>query len=98
MLHAALWPVLAVWMGLAVVTLVSIVAMIVWGTAHLVRDSLGTTGAIWCPPQERMIGVHGVPRQFTAGDPPFATLQRCERWGNGAVQCGKPCLKLADAR
>lgn len=99
MLHAILWPILTVWMGLAVLVLLSIIGMIIYGTVHLAYDALGRErGQIWCPPSAAMLNVRGTPRRFTAGDPPFATLRRCEAWGSGrGGRCPRACLKVAAA-
>jgi len=91
MLQIVLWPILLVWMGLAVAITLGIVAMLIWSTAHQLRDEAGEDGEVWCPVLKRTMKVHGLPRHFTIG-PGFVNLSRCERWGDGRVQCTKPCL------
>jgi hypothetical protein len=91
MLQFALWPILAIIMGLAFVTLFTIVGIISWSTAHLMRDvAIGDDGKIWCPVHKQFMTVHGVPRgSITA---PFAGLDRCQEYGDGRIQCRKTCL------
>ena len=92
MLDLFLWPVMAVWMGLAFVVGGTIVGTIAWCTMHMLRDVLvGQAGKIWCPSAQREMVVHGTPTHSTVGLP-FAALSRCERWGNGAIICSKSCL------
>jgi hypothetical protein len=91
MLQIVLWPILLIWMGLAVLITLSIVGMLLWGTAHQLKDEAGEDGEIYCPVLQRTMKVHGLPRRFTTG-PEYADLSRCERWGDGDVQCTKPCL------
>ena len=91
MLKIALWPILAVFMGLAFVTVAAILGTIVWSTAHLVRDVVvGNDGQIWCPVHKQMMTVHGVPRGSILA--PFVALNRCQEYGAGRIRCGKTCL------
>ena len=91
MLQLALWPVLALIMGVALVTAVAILGTIVWNTAHMVRDVVvGDDGQIWCPVHKQMMSVHGVPRGSIAA--PFAGLDKCQEYGTGRILCRKTCL------
>lgn len=92
MLQIGLWPILAVWAGLAFVVLAGIVTIIVWSTAHLMRDEAGTKGDVWCPVYDKPMHVRGIPRRFLVGAP-FMKLRRCERWGVDQIRCGKWCLR-----
>ncbi len=92
MLHFVLWPILAVWMGIAVCVLISIVAMLVWGGVHLLRDRFGVKDALYCPVQQRKLGIRGVPRRFVI-EPVYSDVLRCEAWGRGGVGCTKPCIR-----
>ena len=97
-MHSAfLWPILAIWMGLAFVVLFTVVGVIVWGTIHLVRDALGVRDTVWCPALRRNLRVRAVPRHFFRGGLRFARLRRCERWGSGEIGCAKPCLRYEEA-
>lgn len=93
MLQFVLWPILAVWMGLAVLITLGIVAMLVWGTAHQLKDEAGEEGEVWCPVLQQTMKVKGISRHTTAL-PEFADLKRCEHWGNGRVGCAKACLEV----
>lgn len=97
MLHYVLWPILAVWMGVAVVVLLSIVGLLAWGAAHLLRDQLGTRGRLFCPVQQRSLRVRGVPRRFDIGEPIYSDVRRCEAWGRGRVRCTKSCIHASPA-
>ncbi len=91
MIQFALWPILAVIMGIALLIGSGIVATIVWCTAHLATDlALGAKGDLWCPVLRKSMRVTGTPRR--AVDAPFTNLRRCERWGEGPVKCAKFCL------
>jgi hypothetical protein len=92
MLQLALWPILALIMGIAFLIGAGIVTTIVWCTANLIRDMLfGDDGEIWCPVLKRQFHVHGTPRGSMIGIP-FSGLKRCERWGEGHIECKKACL------
>ncbi len=92
MLQLALWPILAVWMGLAFVVFATIVGTIGWSTGHLLHDSwIGERGELWCPAHRRNLHVTGTPRRFQDGSP-FVCLRRCEWWGKGPIRCNRPCL------
>ncbi len=91
MLHYVLWAILAVWMGLAFVVLFSIIGMLFWGGAHLVRDQAGVKDELYCPAQHRNLKVRGVPRRFVI-EPIYSDVRRCEAWGRGAVRCNKSCI------
>ncbi len=91
MLHVGLWAILSVWMGIAVLVLLSIVTMLVWGGLHLLRDQAGVTDEVFCPVQHRKLAVRGVPRRFVI-EPIYSDVRRCEAWGRGPVRCAKPCI------
>lgn len=91
MLALFLWPVLAVWMGLAFVVLGCIVGTLGYSTLHLLKDETGTDDELWCPVHHRPMHVHGVPTRFRRTL--FSRLSRCEKYGRGRVRCGKWCLK-----
>jgi hypothetical protein len=98
MLALFLWPVLAVWMGLAFVVLAAIVGTIGYATVHLLYDRRGVDGDLWCPVHCRKLHVHGVPTRFLRA--PFTSLSRCENYGSGRLRCGRWCLsgwRLAQA-
>jgi len=91
MLQFALWPILAVIMGLALLTGAAILGTLVWSSAHLLRDMVvGDDGKIWCPVHKQMMSVHGVPRGSILA--PFVSLNRCQEYGAGHIRCGKTCL------
>jgi hypothetical protein len=88
-----LWPILAVWMGLAFVVLFTIWGFIIWGTAHLLRDAMGFKDTIWCPDVRRTLDVKAVPRRFdVAGLARIWNVCTCERFGRGRIRCDKACL------
>lgn len=91
MLHYVLWPILAVWMGVAVCVLFSVVYLLVWGGVHLLRDQVGVKDALYCPVQKRSLKIRGVPRRFVI-EPIYSDVRRCEAWGRGSVRCTKPCI------
>lgn len=89
-----LWPILAVWMGLAFVVLFTIWGVIIWGTAHLLRDAIGFMDTIWCPGLRRTMVVKAVPRRFSVpGLARIWNVRRCERYGSSRIPCDKPCLR-----
>jgi hypothetical protein len=91
MLQLAIWPILAVFMGLGLLTALLILGTVAWSTAHLVRDVfVGNDGQIWCPVHKQMMTVHGVPRGSILA--PFVALNRCQEYGAGRIRCGKTCL------
>jgi len=92
-----LWPILAIWMGLAFLVLFAIVGFLAWGTVHLVRDAFGVKDTIWCPALKRDLHVRAVPRHFyRAGGQRFSDLQKCERFGGEEIGCAKACLHLEE--
>lgn len=92
-----LWPILAIWMGLAFVVLFAIVGFLAWGTVHIVRDAFGVKDTIWCPALKRNLQVRAVPRHFyNSGGVRFSELQKCERFGEGEIGCAKACLYLEE--
>ena len=91
MLHIALWLILAVFMGLGLLTAVTILGTVSWSTVHLIRDVfVGDNGQIWCPVHKQMMAVHGVPSRSLVA--PFVRLNRCQEYGAGHIRCGKTCL------
>lgn len=91
-MQLVLWPILAVWMGLAVLIVLGIVGTVLWGTTHMLWDAArGSEGEIWCPVLHRAFRVRGTPRRFHINGE-FAALRRCERWGKGRIRCNRPCL------
>lgn len=95
--NLVLWPILSVWMGLAFAVLFAVVGVIVWGSAHLLRDALGVKDTVWCPALKRELRVKAIPRHFFRGGMRFSNLHRCERFGGGPIGCAKACLLLGDA-
>lgn len=95
MLQLILWPIFAVWMLTGLVVAAVILGMLVWGTAHQLRDEAGTDGDIWCPVLKQTMHVRGLPRRFTTG-PEFCDLSRCEKWGKGPVRCAKACVHVPE--
>lgn len=95
MLGLALWPILAIWAGLAFVVLASIVFVLGYSTYHMLRDRRGVRGAVWCPVLRTTYRVTGIPAGFTHTDlpTPYSDLRRCERWGEEPIECGKWCVK-----
>jgi hypothetical protein len=92
MWHITLWPILAVWMGLAFVVLGTVVGVIVYCTSHLAHDvSVGDDATLWCPVHKQMMHVKAVSRGTQ--EAPFTDLRRCEYWGKGPVECEKICLE-----
>ncbi len=95
MLSLALWPILAIWAGLAFVVLTSIIVVLGYSVYHMLRDRRGVRGAVWCPVLRTTYRVTGVPAAFTHTDLPtaYSDVRRCERWGEEAIECGKWCIK-----
>jgi hypothetical protein len=92
-----LWPILAIWAGLAFVVLFAIVGLLAWGTVHIVRDAFGVKDEIWCPALKRNLHVRAVPRHFyRSGGQRFSDLQKCERFGDAEIGCAKACLYLEE--
>jgi len=92
-----LWPILAIWMGLAFVVLFAIVGFLAWGTVHIVRDAFGVKDTIWCPALKRNLNVRAVPRHFyRSGGQRFSDLRKCERFGDAGIGCAKACLYLEE--
>ena len=91
MLKLLLWTILAVWVGIALMILASVVTTIVVSSARMVRDRLGVKGQVYCPVHERTFSVVGMPTSF--GDAPFDDLRRCEAFESGEVRCQKSCLR-----
>jgi hypothetical protein len=91
----ALWPILAIWAGVAFVVLASIVFVLGYSTYHMLRDRRGVHGAVWCPVLRTTYRVTGIPAAFTHTDlsTPYSDLRRCERWGEEPIECDKRCLK-----
>ncbi len=96
MLHVILWVILAVWVGIALLILAGIVSTLLISTARLLLDRLGVRGSVWCPVLHRTMAVLGPPAALLGGVTPFDDIQKCERFGNGAIECHKWCLKSAE--
>ena len=95
MLKSILWGVLFVWMGIALVILVMLVATVVAAVVRTVRDRFGVKGSVYCPVHHRTLAVVGVPTSF--GDAPYDDLRRCEAFEKGGIRCEKTCLKVEQA-
>ena len=98
MLSVALWPILAVWAGLAFVVLAAVVSVLAYAVTHMLRDRRGVPGAVWCPVSHTTFRVTAIASAFTHTDlpTPFADLRRCERWADQPVGCGKWCVKAGE--
>jgi hypothetical protein len=96
MLHVILWAILAVWVGIALLILLGIVSTLVISTGRLLLDRLGIRGTVWCPVLHRTMEVLGPPAAFLGGVTPFDDIKKCERFGQGAIECHKWCLKSAE--
>jgi len=95
MLHVILWAILAVWVGIALLILLGIVSTLVISTGRLLLDRIGIHGTVWCPVLQRTMAVLGPPAAFV-GVTPFEDVKKCERFGDGSIECHKWCLKSAD--
>lgn len=96
MLHLALWAILAVWVGIALLILVGIVSTIGIATARLLLDRRGVAGTVWCPVLRHTMKVLGAPAGFVGTVTGFDTVRRCERFGDSRVDCHRWCLKAGD--
>jgi len=96
MLHVVLWCILAVWVGIALLILLGIVSTLVISTGRALLDRLGIRGTVWCPVLRRTMAVLGPPAAFVGGVTPFEDVKKCERFGDGAIECHKWCLKSAE--
>ncbi len=96
MLHLALWAILAVWVGIALLILVAIVSTIGISTARLLLDRRGVAGTVWCPVLRHTMKVLGAPASFVGTVTGFDTVRRCERFGDSPVDCHRWCLKAGD--
>jgi hypothetical protein len=90
MLSLLLWPILAVWMGLAFVVLALIVGVLGYGAARLAWDRRGVEDEVWCPVHRRRMHVLAIPSRFVRV--PIRDLRRCERFGTRHIVCGKWCV------
>jgi hypothetical protein len=100
MLNLVLWVILAVWVGVALLILVAIVSTIVASTARMLLDRLGVRGTVWCPVLQRTLAVLGPPAAFVGTVTNFDDVRRCERFGDGRINCHKWCVRsggLAEA-
>jgi hypothetical protein len=95
-LHAALWLILAVWVGIALLILVAIVATVGYATARALLDRRGVAGTVWCPVLRRTLKVLGPPAAFLGTVSGFDDVTRCERFGDKRVECHKWCVKAGD--
>jgi hypothetical protein len=96
MLHLALWAVLAVWVGIALIILVAIVSTIGIATAHMLLDRRGVAGTVWCPVLQHTMKVLGVPAAFVGTVTGFDEVRRCERFGDGRIECHKWCVRAGE--
>ncbi len=96
MLHLALWAVLAVWVGLALLILAAVVSTIGFATVHVLLDRRGVAGSVWCPALRRTLKVLGVPAAFVGSVSGFDEVRRCERFGDGKIECAKWCVRAGD--
>jgi len=96
MLHGALWLILAVWVGIALLILLAIVVTVAYSTARTLLDKRGVAGTVWCPVLRRTLKVLGPPAAFVGAASGFEDISRCERFGEGRVECHKWCLKAGD--
>ncbi len=96
MLHAALWLILAVWVGIALLILVAIVATIGFVTVRALLDRRGVAGTVWCPVLRRTLKVLGPPAAFLGTVSGFDDISRCERFGDARIECHKWCLKAGE--
>ncbi len=96
MLHLVLWGILAIWVGIALLILASIVSTIGISTARLLLDRIGIRGTVWCPVLQRSLAVLGPPAAFVGTITAFDDLRKCERFGTGAIKCHKWCLKAGE--
>lgn len=94
MLHLFLWAVFLVWGVLGFVLFAGLTAMLAGSALHMIADRRGRRGTIWCPVYHRRYGVVGTPPSFAGR--PFDDLKRCERYGDGRVQCHKICLRTSE--
>jgi hypothetical protein len=95
MLQVILWAILAVWVGIALLILLGIVSTIGVSTGRLLLDRLGIRGTVWCPVLQRTMAVLGPPAAFV-GATPFEDIKKCERFGDGSIECHKWCLKAGE--
>jgi len=96
MLQVILWCILAVWVGIALLILLGIVATLVISAGRALLDRLGIRGTVWCPVLQRTMAVLGPPAAFVGGVTPFEDVKKCERFGDGSIECHKWCLKAAE--
>jgi len=96
MLQLTLWGVLGVWVGVALLILVAIVATIGIATARLLLDRRGVAGTVWCPVLRHSMKVLGVPAAFVGTVSGFDDVHRCERFGDRRIECHKWCIKAGD--
>lgn len=91
MLKIVLWTLLAVWVGIALAILAAVVTTLAVSSARMLRDRFGVKGRLYCPVDERVYSVVGMPTSF--GDAPFDDLRRCEKFESGEIRCQKSCLR-----
>ncbi len=96
MLHATLWAILAVWVGIALLILVAIVATIGIVTVRALLDRRGVAGTVWCPVLRRTLKVLGPPAAFLGTVSGFEDIARCERFGDERIECHKWCLRAGE--
>jgi len=96
MLNLALWAILAVWVGIALLILLAVVSTIVVATGRMVLDRRGVAGTVWCPVLRHTMKVLGPPAAFVGTVSGFDDVKRCERFGDGQITCHKWCLKAGE--
>ncbi len=96
MLHAVLWAILAVWVGIALLILLAIVSTIGISTARMLLDRIGIRGTVWCPVLQKSLAVLGPPASFVGTVTDFDDVRKCERFGDSRVKCHKWCVKSGE--
>jgi len=96
MLSLALWAILAVWVGIALVILAAIVSTMGLSTARMLLDRRGVAGTVWCPVLRHTMKVLGPPAAFVGTVSGFEDVKRCERFGDRRIECHKWCLKAGE--
>lgn len=94
MLHVFLWPIFAVWVGLALVVFVGIMATLAASAVMLLRDLRGVAGGIWCPLHHARYRIVGVASGFLGR--PWHQVRRCQRFGDRPVRCRQMCVRVRE--
>ena len=58
--------------------------------------SVTVAGTVWCPVLQHTMKVLGAPAAFVGTVGGFDDVRRCERFGNGGIECHKWCIKAGD--